>query len=235
MKWFQTILDWSEVWALLIPLIVVTISKPRGEKIRLLVWYVVVGFLLNLTAMLMQYNYLSPRWMYIDGMTNNNIIYNIHSIIRVLLFGWYIISIRRYKYPIILKSILISYIAFLFINFIFFESPFYVSTLLFAGESIVLLLICMAYFFRSIQDESHINWLKHPSFLICAGLSFYEAITFFIFLFLYPLSEKEETLSFFVLTMRIYNITYVLFCILLALAFYKSRRTRQQVPDTLKE
>jgi hypothetical protein len=228
MKWFPILLDWSEVWALLIPLLVAIISRPAGENIRLLVWYVVLGFLLNVTAMLMQYNYLSPRWMYIDGMTNNNIIYNIHSIIRVLLFSWYIITIRKYNYSVILKTILLGYIVFLFINFIFFESIFYISSLLFAAESIVLLIMCMFYFFHSIQDESQLNWLKHPSFLVCAGLSFYEAITFFIFLFLYPLSQKDETLKFFVLTMRIYNITYVIFCILLALAFYRSRKNKQK-------
>jgi hypothetical protein len=225
MKLFQTILDWSEVWALLIPLAIIIVYKPNGKNISLLVWYVILALILNLTNLLMQYQYLDPKWMYVDGRLNNNIIYNLHSIIRVLLFSLYIISIMQYKYPIILKLILAGYIAFLILNFIFLDSPFYLSTLLFAAESIVLLLMCLSYFFRSIKDEGQVNWLRHPSFLVCVGLIFYEAITFFIFLFLYPLSEKDE--AFFVVTMQIYSITYIVFCILLALAFYRSRKQSQ--------
>src|SRR6185436_2876762 len=133
-------------------------------------------------------------------MINNNIVYNIHSMFRVLLFSWYIINIRQYQFTFFFKTFLVAYLVFIFINFTIFESPFFLSTRLFAAESIVLLIMCLFYFFRSIQDESQINWLKHPSFLVCAGISLYVVITFFIFLFFYPLSQKDP--EFFVVTMR---------------------------------
>jgi len=231
-KIFQLLLDWSEVWALLIPLTIIIIYKPRGNYIRLLVWYVIIGFILNLIANLMlEYYYLVPSWMYVKGRVNNNIVYNIHSVLRVLLFSWYLISIREYKYPVIQKIFLGAYLLFVFINFIFLQSPLFLSTNLYAAESIVLLIMCLAYFFRSIQDESQTNWLKHPSFLICTGISLYEGITFFIFLFFYPLSKKEP--EFFVVTMRIYTFTYFLLCLLLALAFYKTKKQTQEDDPTL--
>ncbi len=228
MRFLQTLRDWSEVWALLIPLLVIAFNKPDEKHIRLLVWYVIIGFILNFTATFMlEFNYLMPSWMYIHHAVNNNLPYNIHSVIRVLFFSWYIIIIRPYRFVIILKTLLIVYLVFVPINFIFFESPFFLSTRLFAGESIVLLIMCFSYFFRSIQDESKTNWLKHPSFLVCAGISLYEVITFFIFLFFYPLSQKDPV--FFVVTMRIYTITFILLCILLAIAFYRSQRQSGRV------
>ena len=223
MKFLQTLSDWSEVWALLIPLIVIIVSRPKENQIRVLVWYVIIGFILNFaTNFMIEFKSLVPSWMYIDNMVNNNIVYNIHSMFRVLLFSWYIINIRQYQFTFFLKILLVAYLVFIFINFTIFESPFFLSTRLFAAESIVLLVMCLFYFFRSIQDESQINWLKHPSFLVCAGISLYEVITFFIFLFFYPLSQKDP--EFFVVTMRIYSITFVLLCILLSLAFYSSKK-----------
>jgi len=223
MKWLQFIRDWSEVWALLIPLLVIIIRKPGEKHIRLLAWYVILGFLLNFTATFMlEFYRLVPAWMYIDGRVNNNMPYNIHSVVRVLFFSWYIITVRSYGFSAFLKILLAAYGVFVLINFIFIEPLFFLSTRLFAAESIVLLVMCLSYFFRSIQDESQTNWLKHTSFLAVAGISLYEVITFFIFLFFYPLSEKDP--AFFVVTMRIYNITFVLLCILLALALNKSRK-----------
>src|SRR4026208_2503059 len=201
----QFLRDWSEVLALLIPILVAFFYRPKGEHLQIIIWYVIIGFILNLAAMFMlEYADLVPSWMYVDNLANNNIFYNIHSIIRVLLFSWYIIAIREHRFTSILRILLAAYICFVLINFIIIESPFYLSTHLFAAESILLLLMCFSYFFNSIQDEGETNWLKHPSFLICSGISLYEFITFFIFLFFYALSQKDQ--AFFVVTMRIYGI-----------------------------
>ncbi len=223
MKLINFIRDWSEVWALLIPLIIILVFKPAKKQLRPVILYVFAGFILNFLATFMvEYYYLMPSWTYTDGYVNNNILYNLHSFVRVLFLGWYIISVRQYKFPFLLKTLLIFYLVFVITNFTFYESPFILSTRLYAAESITLLVICLFYFFRSMQDESDINWLKHPSFLIAAGISLYEVITFFIFLFFYPLHQKD--ISFAAVTMRIYTITFVVFCILLALALYKSRK-----------
>ena len=231
MKFIQILRDWSEVWALLIPLAVIVFKKKYEKDIRVLIGYVIIAFVLNLAAnFMLQFYYLVPKWMYVNGMSNNNILYNIHSIVRVLMFSWYILMVRHYGFSFILKTLLAVYVAFVLINFIFIEPVFFLSTHLFAAESIMLLVICLSYFISSIQDESQVNWIKHPSFFVCAGVTFYEAITFFIFLFFYPLSQKDQ--SFFLVTMRIYNISFVVLCILLALAFYQShkrvRRSQRQ-------
>lgn len=228
MNWLQTIIDWAEVWALLIPLAVIIICKPGRDRSKLLVSYVIAGFLLNFTAtFLLDFYYLMPRWMYVDNRVNNNLLYNIHSFTRVCLLGWYVITIRSYKYPFILKTLYAAYILITLINFTFIETPFYLSTRLFAAESIVLLVMCLFYIFRSIQDESQVNWLRHPSFLVCTGICIYEGITFFIFLFFYPLHSKNSAFAnsaFAEATMRLYTVTYIVLCILLACALFKDRK-----------
>src|SRR6185436_8896407 len=129
MKFLQTLSDWSEVWALLIPLIVIIVSRPKEKQIRVLVWYVIIGFILNFaTTFMIEFRNLVPSWLYIDNMINNNIVYNIHSMFRVLLFSWYIINIRQYQFTFFFKTFLVAYLVFIFINFTIFESPFFLST-----------------------------------------------------------------------------------------------------------
>ena len=75
-----------------------------------------------------------------------------------------------------------------------------------------------------MQDESETNWLKHPSFLVCTGICLYEATSFFIFLFFYPLVEKNW--EFADLTMSIHNVMYVTMCVLLAIALFRYRKKK---------
>ena len=212
------VLMWSEVWSLLIPLAIIIIYRVKGSDMWPVVLYVTIAFVLNLAATLISVYYNSlPSWL-----QNNNILYNLHSLVRVLLFSWYVISLKLIRPEWLTKIILPVYVTLVLINFIFLESPLFLNTRLFSAESIVLLTLCLLYFISSMRDESDNNWLRHPSFLICAGISFYEAITFFIFLFFYPLLEKN--LEFGVLTMKIYSVSYIILCVLLALALYRSRK-----------
>lgn len=231
MKIIQFLRDWSEVWALLIPLIVILIHKPRGHSVRWVNWYVITAFIFNFLAIFMIHYYsLMPSFLE----QGNGIFYNLHSFVMVIFFGCFIISVREYKYKIIPKALLVIYLAFVLINFTLGESPFILSTRYFAAGSIVLLLMCLNYFFHCIMEESPTNWLKEPSFIICVGLCLYEAITFFIFLFIYPLFNKtyNQDLSFAFLMIDIYQVSFVIFCIFLAVGLYQYRAKTKQLKDS---
>jgi hypothetical protein len=224
MKIFQFLRDWSEVWALLIPLIIILVYKPKGHNVKWLIFYVITAFILNfLATFILEYYYLLPSWLFNQG---NNIFYNLHSFIMTIFLSWYIISIRKYKNIILLKALLGLYIVFVLLNFTLWESPILLSTRHFTAGSIVLLVMCLFYFIHSILEESQTNWLKHPSLIICSAICLYEAITFFIFLFIYPMFNKSynKDLSFALLMMRIYQIAFVVFCILFAFALYRSKK-----------
>lgn len=214
------IISSSEVLALLMPLIVILIHKPGGPGISLIRYYVFIAFFINLIATLLYLYYYSLP----PCLQNNNILYNIHSFIRVVFFGLFIIKIRAFQFPALYRITLVAYLLFCIYNFVFAESPLFLSSKLFSAESIILLFFCISYFLRSIREESDTNWLKHPSFLICAGICLYEAVNFFIFLFFYPLYHNDEAFS--LITMRIYAITFIILCTLLAIALYKNRRKK---------
>ena len=81
MSFLQILLYCTEVWALLIPLLVIAINKPVGKELRFVIWYVILGFILNFIAILMLFfHYLVPEWMHINGMVNNNILYFMNEI-----------------------------------------------------------------------------------------------------------------------------------------------------------
>jgi hypothetical protein len=223
MKWLQFIREWSEVWALFIPLVIILIYRPKGNKTGWLITYVLVALFLNSasTVMAQFYGYM-PSWL-----KNNNIVYNAHSIVRVFFFSIYIMSVRSYQSKPILKYLLILYVVFVIVNFSFFEPILFLSPNLFAAESIVLLIMCLSYFFRSMQDESETYWLRQPSFLVCSGICFYEVITFFVFLFFNTINYSTEYRDrhFSDILLLIYTISYVILCILLAIALYKNRKS----------
>jgi hypothetical protein len=221
MDFLKLIWEWSEGWAMLIPLLAIFIFRPKGRHVWLLITYVIIAFAVNFFAQLvLQCYYLFP-----DNFSNsNNIYYNIHVVVRVLILGWYIISVRPYKYHVLLNALLILFIAFTLINFTFFESPLLLSIRLFAAGNITLIICCVSYFLRSILEDSTVNWLKHPSFIVCTAVCLYEAVTFFIFLFIYPLSYTDP--EFGLVTLRIYQVILVLFGILLAIALYRYRKQK---------
>lgn len=227
MKSLEAFLDWSEVWALLIPLAILIFFRPKGMQVRWLTAYVIAGLVLNTLAIFMlEFYYLVPDWAKVRGMANNNIFYNLHSFTRALLLSQFILSIRVIRFQHFLRALLVFYILLVIVNFTFVESPFFLSTHLFTAESVLLLIMCLSYFFSAIQDESNTNWLRHPAFLVCAGTSLYEVITFFIFLFFYPLSLKDA--DFFTVTMRVYIAAFILFCLFLSWALYRYSKAAEK-------
>jgi hypothetical protein len=216
MEVLTAIRNWSEVWSLLIPLTVIAFLRFKNPKVYPIIYYIFLALVINLMATIM-FVYFKKMPPFLK---NNNILYNLHSIIRVCFFGWYILSIHNKTHSIFLKITLTAYIAFILFNFILIESPWYFSSKLFSAESVVLLSLCIFSFVLSIRDESNTNWIKDPSFIICVGLGLYETINFFIFLFFYPLHQRDPVFG--KLTWTIHNITFVIFCIMIAVALIRS-------------
>jgi len=191
-----------------------------------IVLYICIAFVLNLVSTtIFVHHYVMPPFL-----RNNNVFYNLHSCVRVILFSWYILSFKLPRFSLLLKIILPAYLIFAIINFVFFESLFIFSSRVFSIESIILLILCILYFISSMQDESGTNWLKHPSFIVCTGISLYESVNFFIFLFFYPLFENNP--EFGKMTMTIANMMYVILCLLLALALRKNFKLQEHNSNT---
>lgn len=188
--------------------------------------YLWVALALNLPAILMYalHDYLPPM------LKNNNLLYNLSSIARVIFFSWYIFLIRWPDKMKMLKNILLAYLIVVALYFAFLWSPLKFSSHLHSAESIIILALCSAFFLSTMTDDSEINWLSDPSFLVCVGIGLLEAVTLFIYLFFWKLLEQDK--SFGLLTMTLRKLIYMVLCILFGIAIYRNRkhgeRSRQQ-------
>src|SRR5689334_975978 len=88
------LLDWSEVWAITIPLIVVlTLGKRQPAFIKPVIVYLWVALIINLLAdIIADFKTYLPGWAY-----SNNPLYNIHSIVRFACFSYFFIGVEEGK------------------------------------------------------------------------------------------------------------------------------------------
>ncbi len=156
-----------------------------------------------------------PAWL-----QSNNPLYNVHSLVRFACFSYFFISLKQSSTNAIQKIIPFLSLLFVLINFSFFENffnPMHLSGDLLAVEAYLLLIYCMLYYLlRLKKDVEVISGGK--VFWVVTGLSIYVVINFFVFLFYLPMIKLNPMLAGKMWT--IHNIAYIIFCILIAKAFY---------------
>jgi hypothetical protein len=216
---FNLIIDWAEVWALLIPICVFFYKKKISSLLKPVVWYVFIALFLNLAQDII--------WKYkielkLTGfLYNNPFIYNTHSIERFALFSLFFI---RLKQPILsrIKTILpFVFFLFIIINFSVYQSFTEFSSRTLGTETAFLLLYCLLYYLNLLNQDTTIAFKHLPDFWVVTGLSIYVVINFPIFLFYRALSNQFE--KFAIDIWNVHNITYIIFCVFLARAFYVSK------------
>ena len=224
---FKLILNWSEVWALLIPLTFIIIKGKNIplylKPIRIYVW---VALILNVAADLLRR--FKIKWGFHDGdlLWSNNFLYNTHSIARLLLFSYFFILLKQRFMHRVKVIIPVLFVIFVIVNFTFHEKYFdyKFSSLLLATEAALLLFYCLQYFIYLLLEDRQIPLKKQPGFWIVIGLSIYISVSFFIFLFYnyimqYMIQKKWK--SFAVDIWDVHNIVYIFLCICIARAFYE--------------
>ncbi len=222
-EFIYNLLDLAEVWALLLPLIFIF---PLN---RLLTWqkpvatYVILALVLNCLSTLISN---STYFHYIIPVKSNVIIYNIHSIVRFACFSYFFILLKQNRYTVLKKLIPILYVIMFWINFIFFDNFFNEQNLsgnLLTIESYLLLIYCMLFFLAGLKEDAAVMD-KGPELWIIVGLSIYVVINFFLFLFYVPMIRENERLADNIWT--VHNVAYILLCLCIARAFYRSRKKR---------
>jgi hypothetical protein len=217
-SFFQEILDWSEVWALLIPLMVLSFSEKQPHFFKPIIVYLWLALIIDAVIDVgWKFEKCAPGWMH-----PNNYLYNVHSIIRFICFSLFFNLLKQPYHTRIKKMIPWLSLLFLIINFLFLEKfyePQTISSRLFAVEAGLLLFYCLQYYlFRmkeedvSISERSADNW-------VVTGLSIYVVFNFFYFLFYTTLLNNGYT-SFVVAMWNYHNISFVILCIFIARAFY---------------
>lgn len=219
-KLFRSILDWSEVWALVIPLAVLLWKGKQPGVNKPVVYYVYFALFINLCIDLIW----KLRTVIPEPYNGNNYLYNVHSIVRFLLFSMYFIRLRQ-PFLVRIKKLLVPvFILFLVINFGFFERFFnywMFSSRLLSVEAVFLLFYTLQYYLFMLQVDDGIS-TGRSDFWIATGLGAYVAINFFIFLLYNKLTK--ELVNFAVIIWNVHNISYVILNIFLAKSFYEAKR-----------
>lgn len=214
--YIQLIADWSEVWALLIPLGMLWIYPRQPASLKPVILYLWVGLCINLIIdIIMTFKGYFPHWL-----QSNNPLYNVHAVIRFIFFSIYFIRIPQSSFTLVKKLLTYFFVVFLFINFGFFENFFNPDSLsgnLLAAEAYLLLIYCMLYYLAELKDDAK-NLFSGPDFWVVTGLSIYVVVNFFVFLFYIPMLNVDIDLA--INIWNVHNIAFILFCLFLTKAFY---------------
>jgi hypothetical protein len=216
----QLVLDWSEVWAPLIPMIFYLLNRNQPVYMRPVIAYLFIAFFFNLVGdIISSYKIYLPSWM-----QSNNPLYNIHSIVRFVCFGYFFLLLRQNSFSL-LKKILpgISLVIILF-NFIYLEdfgNPDHLSGNLLAAEAYLLLIYCILYYLAKLRDEEG-EIGTGPDFWVVTGLSIYVVVNFFVFLFYVPMIVFDSLLA--LRIWNVHNVAYIILCLFITKSFYVSAR-----------
>lgn len=217
-KIFQIVIDWSEVWALILPISLLLIRK-QPAVLKPVVFYVWIALFINLGIDLTW----KIRTILPARYNSNNYLYNLHSIIRFFLFSTFFIRLKQPFLTTIKKLIPFCFLAFVVINFSFYENFFdywKLSSRLLSVEAILLLFYTLQYYLFKINDHVDVN-IFNSDFWIVTGLGIYVTINFFIFLLYNELTTRMQ--HFAVSLWSAHNISYIVFNLFIAKGFYESR------------
>jgi hypothetical protein len=219
----QLIFDWSEVWALLIPLFAFLLGKKQPALLNPVIVYLWLALVLNLSEVIIaefKITYHFPAWL-----QSNNPIYNIHSIVRFACFGYFFISLRQPSFKWLKLGIALMFVLYTVINFTYFDvffNPQSFSGNLLTAEAFLLLIYCMLYYLYALNDEDDVM-SKGPVFWIVTGLGIYVVINFFVFLFYVPMIIQNKALAAGI--WNVHNVAYILLCLFLTKALYATIRS----------
>lgn len=219
-KILQVLLDWSEVWAVLIPVYILLIVKKQPDILKPVVFYVWASLAINIAIDL---TWKLNKILHAPY-NSNNYLYNLHSVVRFYLFSTFFIQLKQPFLQRAKKIIPFIYGVFLLINFLFFEKFFnyyQFSSRSLAVEAIVLLFYTLQYYLFKINESVEVYTYK-ADFWIVTGLGIYVTINFFIFLLYNELTIRMQ--NFAINLWNVHNITYIIFNIFIAKGFYESRK-----------
>jgi hypothetical protein len=213
---FIRILDWSEVWAIFIPLFVLLFRRKQPAFLKPLIIYLWIALALNLVGdFIGDFKHHLPQWLH-----SNNILYNIHSIVRFFCFSYFFLLLGKNFRGVIYKLVNLCALVFIVYNFIFiekFNNVDHLSGNLLATEAYVLLIYCMQYYLLQLKTDTA-DFTRKKDLMVITGLSIYVVINFFVFLFYVPMLTENPNLAEHMLS--VHNLAYITLCIFIAKAFY---------------
>lgn len=224
-KLILLVFDWSEVWALFIPLVVLLFYPKQPASLKPIIIYLWLALLLNgIIDIIMEFKIYLPAWL-----QSNNPYYNIHSIVRFICFSIFFIRLPQSSFFTLKKILPLLSVIIIGLNFHYIENFFnqdHLSGNLLAAEAYLLLVYCMQYYLSELRDDSD-ALSSEPDFWIVTGLSIYVVINFFVFLFYIPMLNVDSVLAEHM--WYVHNIAFIILCIFITKAFYGPFRNKYSI------
>ncbi len=216
----RDIIDWSEVWALLIPLCYFLLKRSLPGYLTPIIIYLFAALFINLAGnIIAEYKAHLPSWM-----QSNNPLYNVHSVVRYTCFSLFFVALKQSSFKQFRHLLPGISLMVIFTNFGFVEdfgNPDHLSGNLLAAEAYLLLIYCMLYYLSKLRADAD-DIASGPDFWVVTGLSIYVVINFFVFLFYVPMIKIDRRLADKI--WDVHNIAYIILCIFITKAFYESTR-----------
>lgn len=221
----RLLLDWSEVWATVIPIAAFMASRDQPQYMRPVIIYFFIALVLNLTGNIIgDFKRYLPDWM-----QSNNPLYNLHSVARFICFSLFFIGLKQSKLTLIYKSLPWVSLAIFIFNFTLidnFFNPNHLSGNLLAGEAYLLLIYCMLYYLYRLREDDLVI-TREPDFWVVTGLALYVVANFFVFLFYVPMINADSHLANRI--WDVHNCAYIALCLLTAKALYDAPRYQHAI------
>lgn len=211
------ILNWSEAWSLLIPLVAFITHRRQPYWMQPLILYIIVFFPYNLL---------------VDALTemeiNNTVMYHAHSIIRFSLILIFFYRLRMFKPSLLWVSAVLFAIGMITIGITtinpFIPNP-HVNGDLMALESFCCLLPCMAYYLYLLLKSEIVKFTRLKSFWTVTALTVYFTANFFLFFYYNSLITEDNYRAADI--WNTHNLSYIFFGIMFAVAIV--------IPDSQEE
>ncbi len=212
----DNLLIWSEVWALIIPLLFIFPVSKQQNYLKPVGYYIIIALFLNVAANIIS----NQKTLAISLPWHNNIlIYNLHSLIRFVCFTCFFILLKQNHFLKLKRIIPFLYIAILLLNFAIldrFFNPMHINGNLMTTESYLLLIYCLLFYLSKLKEEGNIM-KNEPDFWIVTGLALYVVINFCVFLFYIPLFNENAALA--DRMWVVHNVAYICLCLFIAKGF----------------
>lgn len=159
---------------------------------------------------------------------SNNPLYNAHSVVRFACFSFYFMHLQKKSFIGLKRWLAFLGLAFLVVNFIFFESFFNRDSFsgnLLTVEAYLLLIYCMLYYLAELKDDDDL--FDGPHFWVITGLAIYLVTNFFVFLFYTPMLRVDVKLATHI--WNVHNIAFIIFCLFITKAFYGTDRYQYSI------
>lgn len=210
-KCLVEIMDYSEVWALFIPLFFLLKNPEQPWWIKPVIVFLWAALMINIMIVAGQ----KYPGFYHEIFHPNGYLYNVLSIIRYSCFFWLFLNIKEpftVRYKTLLSIISFAFVVIIFLFFDRFNDNSFSSKLL-STEAGLLLVYCLQFYLFKLNTDN--DETRQKDFWIVTGLSIYVLYNFFCFLFFNHFYSLNYT-TLIIGMWYVHNVTFIILCAFIA-------------------